>query len=155
MIVYIYALLDPDTNEVRYVGKTTNMKMRNTQHFSTCLKGTDKKSKWIASLREQGKRPKMIPLEECAIDTWVEAEKRWIAHYRLSSKSLTNVSSGGNGAPLPTQKYPSKIAPLGLPDDTREMLTRMIKITGRSQADIVREAVDKYLDQFFEPGEVS
>jgi hypothetical protein len=38
---YIYALLDPDENQIRYIGQTDNIKRRYNNHISSSLNGND------------------------------------------------------------------------------------------------------------------
>ena len=45
--VYIYKLVDPRTSEVRYVGKTTNLKYRLTNHISEAKKRYKRDGKYI------------------------------------------------------------------------------------------------------------
>lgn len=96
---YIYALVDPRNEEVRYVGWTLNVTKRLQGHVSCSRTGAEKthKSNWIKSLLEIGLSPRMDILESGSGDGWGEAETRWIQHYRDLSHSLTNIASGGEG----------------------------------------------------------
>lgn len=143
MTVFIYALIDPMTGGVHYVGKTLDMKEREYQHFTSGLKVTDKRSAWIASLRAQHTRPKMHLLEECTLDGWQEAEKRWIAHYRSSGAPITNVKAGG-GHSNP-KKWPSKLARTPINAETFNAMNSL-EDEGHHWADIVREALIEWLD---------
>ena len=49
-------------------------------------------------------------------------------------------------------KYETKLAPVGLPDETRARLG-VLRKEGNKEADIVREALRQYLSQFFEEAE--
>lgn len=52
--------------------------------------------------------------------------------------------------PKPTQrKYTTKVAPVGVEDDTRAKLNAL-RDAGIVEADIVRAALREYLKQFFE-----
>ena len=145
--VYIYALIDPIGGDVRYVGKTFDLKMRDSQHFTSGLKVTDKKSEWIAALRAQGKRPKMVTLEECTLDTWAEAEKRWIAHYRFNTPFVTNKSVGGNGHSFP-KKWDAKLTSVKINKEMSEQIAAL-EAKGHNYADIVRSALDMFLSRPF------
>lgn len=93
---YIYALVDPNTEEVRYVGKTVNLEWRLRDHCNgsnNC--NNPHKSRWIAKLKAAGKKPIMTILQECDGDAWEGAECHWIAHYRSMGAQLTNILSGG------------------------------------------------------------
>ena len=95
----IYALKDPRTDEVRYVGWTGSPASRRlTAHISDAryTKWDTEKSRWIKSLLEEKLRPIIEVIESGSGVGWLDAERRWIRHYR-SIGTLTNISSGGHG----------------------------------------------------------
>ena len=53
--VSIYALCDPDTEEIRYIGQTVNLKKRTYEHINKIHVGNKKKQDWMNSLVSQGK----------------------------------------------------------------------------------------------------
>lgn len=91
----IYVLRDPETGEVRYVGKTTQRLCSRLTGHMQCNPETHS-GRWIKLLRDKGLRP-LIELIEEAGDDWPERERHWISHYRDSGASLTNLSQGGDG----------------------------------------------------------
>lgn len=96
MTVFIYCLSDPDTGEVRYIGKTKNLKSRFSGH--TSRKNKCWSSYWIWSLRNSGKMPIMEELEriENSDDKdWQEVERFYIAYFRFLGARLTNLDGGG------------------------------------------------------------
>lgn len=96
---FIYILVCPESGEVRYVGKTINLKKRYSCHFSLAVAKKKYRSyvgNWIASLRKRGLRPIMEVIEECYAD-WSQREKYWISSYRNSGASLCNLTDGGEG----------------------------------------------------------
>jgi group I intron endonuclease len=97
MKTYIYILKHPETFEIKYVGKTTNVKRRWHQHKSKkCLEKTASKklAAWILKLISNNLLPIMEIIEECE-NNWVEREKYWISFYGI--ESLCNLSEGGEG----------------------------------------------------------
>lgn len=79
---YIYALIDPITEQVRYVGKTNNISDRMKRHLGNLNVDPNKhKVNWIKKLLRQGFKPILVVLEECG-DDWPDREKCWIKHYR-------------------------------------------------------------------------
>lgn len=93
MEIYIYKLIDPSTNEVRYVGKTGNLKNRYTSHICNAKKLKSRLANWIKSLAKQNLQPVMEIIEICNEYNWEEREVYWINV--LKTDKLCNVHSGG------------------------------------------------------------
>lgn len=96
VIAYIYALSNPITKEVRYVGKTNNPSLRLSMHILE--KANTKKSAWIKSLEKKGLKPEMEILEEMPHEPdslWQEAERFYISYFRFLGMRLTNADDGG------------------------------------------------------------
>jgi hypothetical protein len=89
--IYIYSLKNPITNEIRYVGKTINIKKRYSQHLVD--KRQTHKRCWIDSLLKENIKPVIDILEICYEYNWEEREIYWINQY----DNLTNHKKGGNG----------------------------------------------------------
>lgn len=94
---YIYALIDPRTDQIRYIGKCDTPNERLRAH--RCDKANTHKARWIRLLRAAGLRPRMEIIEVVAQDNWADREKFWIAYYRAQGLRLTNITDGGDGAP--------------------------------------------------------
>lgn len=101
--VTIYALTDPRDGRVRYVGKTWHPRRRRNRHCSIRVNRTDNLpvSRWANKLNAMGLAPLWTVLEVVPGDCWVEAERRWIAHYRLLIDDLLNLCDGGEGGTSP------------------------------------------------------
>jgi hypothetical protein len=97
--VTIYALCDPDTGLVRYVGKTIDLNARIRSHKYEAFSGKYKtrKAHWLKPI---GGKPKIIILEVVEFEKWQEAEIRWIAFWRQSGANLTNYADGGQTSPV-------------------------------------------------------
>jgi len=94
--VLIYALKDPDTLEIRYVGKTVRSLSRRLGNHIANAKGNKHNvhlSNWILKLLRQGKRPIIELIENCSYLNWQEREQYWISHY----PDLINITDGGDG----------------------------------------------------------
>lgn len=101
MDVEIYALLDPRSEEIRYVGKSVNPRKRIRSHSQR--KGVNPhKDNWIGTLAEDGLEPKLLILEIVQGDTWEECERWWIRILRECGEPLTNITEGGDTGPDPT-----------------------------------------------------
>lgn len=94
---FIYALLDPRTNAIRYVGKADDPHRRWRRHCTET--GRTHRHWWIAQLCATGHKPTLRILEEVPCSEWIQREVWWIAHLRQNGCDLTNHCAGGNGAP--------------------------------------------------------
>lgn len=63
MTVYIYGLIDPETKDVRYIGKANNPKVRYRQHIKNKYQNNQHKQGWINALYKKGLRPELSILE--------------------------------------------------------------------------------------------
>lgn len=99
MPLYIYALIDPDTGETRYVGKATIPESRLQGHvFTSCtpwVQENVEKGAWIRELAGRGKVPITKILETVTEENWQARECYWIAHCKSSGNRLTNRKPGG------------------------------------------------------------
>lgn len=94
---FIYALRDPETDEVRYVGASTAPINRFRDHYASRHQAVSPTGKWVADLAERGFRPGFMIIEEVAGENWGDRECFWIEHYRERGDRLTNQSTGGAG----------------------------------------------------------
>jgi hypothetical protein len=102
-LTYIYALVDPTTLLVRYVGKTNSPHSRLRAHTSAkSLESPSHKNNWIKSLLAKRLMPIMVILQVVPFDNWAEAERAWIVQFRMIGANLTNFSDGGEGVLEPT-----------------------------------------------------
>jgi GIY-YIG catalytic domain len=87
----VYALLDPRTNAVRYIGQTSQPQNRQRQHRSR-NRGNRPKEAWMLELRALGLEPQMRILEEVAETEFVmEREHRWLLQYIHDGADLLNL----------------------------------------------------------------
>lgn len=97
----IYGLVDPDTLQIRYIGKAKNLVIRITNHFKESkLKYITHKNNWIKFLLSSNKFPKIIILEKCTEESLNKCEIKWIKFYREQGANLTNGTDGGDGGRL-------------------------------------------------------
>ena len=95
---FIYALCDPDTQEIRYIGKANSIRRRYSDHINECK--TNRKShkiSWIKSLLVMNKKPLMKVLDEVPQDDWKLWEVHYIYLYKSKGANLTNLTEGGQG----------------------------------------------------------
>jgi hypothetical protein len=90
----IYGLIDPRTDEMRYIGKAVDADKRYKGHMRDSRVRDTPVYRWIRKLFSMGMRPDMLVLSEC--DDWKSEERRLIASARKRGYSLLNVADGGD-----------------------------------------------------------
>lgn len=97
----IYTLLEPGTNDIRYVGVTHRApRQRLCEHISKAncrARGRSHRECWIRSLLKRGLRPAVEVIERGEGEAWPEVEMKWIAIYRSLGARLVNATDGGDG----------------------------------------------------------
>lgn len=105
MTTVIYALVDPRTHEVRYVGKTRNFRARMQKHRQQVEE--TRKGVWVSELRENGHTLFPVKLAEVDDIHADAAEQFWIAQGRLFGWALTNTTHNGRAhAPGESEQLP-------------------------------------------------
>lgn len=100
-MVSIYGLVDPTTNQLRYVGKSTHPTKRLREHLGKrALRARTHLTSWLRSLLAQGREPEVVILEDVSADDWQDDEKFWIAYMKFLGCRLTNGTQGGEGGLL-------------------------------------------------------
>ncbi len=95
----VYALCDPRTLELRYIGKSMSGVLRPRRHTSPCeLKAGTHKNNWVKQLRSIGMRPLVVILDLCQTpDELIRREIERIKQFRAEGAPLTNLTDGGEG----------------------------------------------------------
>ena len=77
---FIYTLSNPITKEVRYIGKTVNIKDRYRQHIGKRLLDNSHKNNWISSLIKEGCKEEgyiLIPPNKYVVPVDTRRLKGW------------------------------------------------------------------------------
>lgn len=94
---FIYGLIDPRTNQLRYIGKANDIQKRLYAHYKDATCKNTYKSQWLKGLFKENKKPKVIIIEEVPKKCWQKYEKYWIEYYKNKGCKLTNGTNGGDG----------------------------------------------------------
>ena len=89
----IYALADPVTLQVRYIGLAVDLTARIRMHFYEARRSESPKNVWLRSLGDA--RPVVTILETVPRSEACVRERYWIALYRRLGAHLTNLTDGG------------------------------------------------------------
>jgi hypothetical protein len=94
----IYILIDPETLEIRYVGKANDINQRYRAHLNRARKHQTHKLNWINSLKKKKLKPIIEVIDEVPIEEWHFWEKYWISQIKTWGFNLTNYCGGGEGS---------------------------------------------------------
>jgi len=94
--VLIYALVDPRTSEVHYVGQTHNPVERLRAHCIAASACNYRIKQWVNELHDARLQPKMRGIVRCSDHDASEEERYWIRFYRRLG-AIYNVLDGGKG----------------------------------------------------------
>jgi hypothetical protein len=90
---FIYYLICPISNEVKYVGKTKNPKTRYNQHIKKLDKQETPKKMWLQDLFSKGLKPKLKIVEEINGDGRSLEQK----HVTLNKNTILNIHNPEKG----------------------------------------------------------
>ncbi len=94
---FIYALLDPRTGEIRYVGKANDPKKRLVDHLRQCKFGESHRVHWLRQLLANGVGPLLEVVDEVSQSEWAAAECAYVTFYKEQGCNLVNSTPGGEG----------------------------------------------------------
>lgn len=99
MTTFIYALKEPDTGEIRYIGKSGDPKDRLRGHIKDSKRESTHKANWIRRLLKAESAPVLEILDEVSMDEWKSWEVAYIEFFREQGNDLTNHTIGGEDPP--------------------------------------------------------
>jgi len=94
--VFIYILIDPIDNNVKYIGQTFRIERRLSEHLRPTT--NSKKDRWIKSLINKDLQPTLVVIDECIIEDWVWLERYWVSQFKTWGFELKNGTEGGDGS---------------------------------------------------------
>lgn len=98
---FIYGLIDPRTNQIKYIGKSDNPKKRLKEHISESRKknkfGT-KKENWINKLFSLNLKPKLKIINKVKFEEYNYWEEFYIKEYKNKGAKLLNYDEKGLGS---------------------------------------------------------
>lgn len=150
---FIYGLIDPRDNQLRYVGKTmVGLSRALSEHSARCRN-------WIRSLKRQGLKQIVWIIEELPPNELNDAEVFWIGCFRMVGANLTNLTRGGEGTRLagslngyygkkhpPEVREKMRLAKLGKKQSPQHLEARRRGLKGRIQTEETRQKIRSKLN---------
>jgi hypothetical protein len=137
--ITIYALIDPRTDAIRYIGKSANPDVRYASH---CTASSPLRAvrAWITELAKRKLRPRLRLLEVVPAASADATEARWIA--RESGPGLLNRRGGSTGRPLKAaEERASHRVTIRLTAREAAELARISEVLGQGAGDVVRRGI--------------
>lgn len=78
--IYVYGLIDPTDNKIKYIGQTRNVIKRWSEHYGDIP--FNKKGDWIRKLKSRGIRPYLIVLKTVRFPDRHKAENYYIKEFQ-------------------------------------------------------------------------
>lgn len=97
--VFIYVLIDPKSNQIKYVGKTTDIKRRLRRHISERFLHDSYKDRWIRKIVDSNVLLEIEIIDEVDKSNWGYWEKFYISYFKSIGCLLTNGTIGGDEPP--------------------------------------------------------
>lgn len=98
---FIYALKDPVTGLIRYIGKSDAPKKRLCRHLNGAKTGEKcHRSDWLRYLQSKNQKPLIEIVDEVPESEWQSWEVAYIQFFKDSGCDLTNATPGGEAGPV-------------------------------------------------------
>jgi hypothetical protein len=168
---YIYQLIDPTTNQIRYIGQTDNIKRRYNDHISSSLNKNSSsynthKSSWVRKVVNNNLFPIIEVVEECnSLEQSNIRERYYIEKltnegYKLTNSYISDVTEFS----LDTREKMSnarkgktleEIVGLEKSIELKEYYSERIKLNNpnKNSDPLVREKISNTLKEYFEDKE--
>lgn len=107
---FIYALCEPNSRTVRYIGKANCVTRRFKKHLNTSINNENHLGAWLRMLKSRREMPNLVILREVPFETWKEEEIRYISAAKILGMDLTNAVAGGGGCLRPSPESRRKMS---------------------------------------------
>lgn len=143
MDIFIYGLKDPETNEIRYIGKAKDPNARYLAHLQD-KRTNPHKWNWISKLKIKGIKPELVILEITNDSGWEECEEKWIKNGFECGWPLTNICLGGNNNLRSNRGYVT--SEILKPFVSEEQYARLLEMSDEEVFNIAIEAAKVSID---------
>lgn len=132
---FIYALCEPGTRTVRYIGKSNTPEKRLKNHLSTSSRAANHLGCWLRSLGKFS--PVLVVLREVSLVDWQREEERYIRIASALGMALVNGTGGGDGCNKPTPETRARMSAVAKgrrPSDAAIEASRAPEVLARRSA---------------------
>lgn len=114
---FVYALVDPRSSRIRYVGCSYNPKKRmesqlteararrSNPKYAKVPDNFPPRLRWLTELIDGGNSPIVVILEECEYSEWRERENYWIVTLHEAGADLTNIRTSAGFDNIEHENY--------------------------------------------------
>lgn len=135
----VYGLKDPISNNIKYIGLSTNVNVRYRQHLYKANKGCEKKDEWIKYLKSLHYYPEIVILDQIKTENKKEAlnlQTKYIIQYR---NTLFNIKQRENNGMKKTVSFK-------IDDQLLDMFNIAVESSGKTNSEMVEDFMRKYVD---------
>jgi len=133
---FIYALCEPASRVVRYIGKSDFPQRRFSNHLSRSARRQSHLGCWLRSILSRGELPSIVILREVPVETWQAEEALYIKAARVLGLNLVNATDGGEGcsgrSPSAETRSKMRAAKLGKKLSAAHCANMSIALKGRT-----------------------
>lgn len=141
MNVKIYCLIEPITEQIKYIGKTKQpLNKRLSAHLCESNKLNTKKNTWLKSLKNKGLKPKIEELDIVLESEWEFWEMHWISLFKSWGFELKNADGGGKGM---SSEFMKKNNPMFKKENREKISLSLIGNTRRRGKKSSLETIEK------------
>jgi group I intron endonuclease len=90
MNTFIYALCEPGTRIIRYIGKVNDIKKRLKSHSEDSVRYNTHRAIWMRKILASGLKPEALILKSVPMKEWQEWEMSYIRNARMLGFDLVN-----------------------------------------------------------------
>lgn len=100
---FIYALCEPGTRTVRYIGKSDTPESRLKTHVRVSATRNTHLGHWLTRVLRSKKVPNLVILAKVPKCSWEQEERLYIANARMLGMNLVNTCEGGEGVTMTSE----------------------------------------------------
>lgn len=142
--IYIYGLIDPTSNTIRYIGATNDMNIRYPRHLNPSPQDKTKRANWLRGLLGQNLKPYLSLLEIVPLENATKAEAKWVEYYK--NNDLYNFFPT---VPYVTKRGKTEQISIRVERLSIDKLKTIAEMTGLKYQTIIKKWIKEKIDEHF------